>query len=333
MRGPADMSRALSLDLRVRVLAAVAAGLSHRAAAARFGVSAASISRWRRRARLEGDPGPRAAGGDRRSGRIETHRGLVLELVAQTPDITIEELRRLLAGRGLGFGYGTVQRFPVRHGMTRKKKTGHASERDRPDVVARRQAWRDGQAGLDPARLVFIDGEADRGRRPRKPPNGAKTNMAGAYGRAPRGERLRMARPRGHWKTSTFVAGLTVRGMIAPFVLDRPINRVAFETYVEKVLAPELRPGDIVVMDNLSSHKGAGVRQMIEAAGAEIRFLPPYSPDLNPIEMAFAKLKALLRQAAERTVEGLWGAIARILETFQPQECRNYFAAAGYDPG
>ena len=128
----------------------------------------------------------------------------------------------------------------------------------------------------------------------------AKTNMARAYGRAPRGERLRMGRPHGHWKTSTFVAGLTLRGMIAPFVLDRPINRVAFETYVEKVLVPELRPGDIVVMDNLSSHKGPGVRHRIEAAGAEILFLPPYSPDLNPIEMAFAKLKALLRKAAER---------------------------------
>ena len=204
--------------------------------------------------------------------------------------------------------------------MTRKKKTGHASEQDRPDVLARRQSWRDGQAGLDPAQLVFID------------ETWAKTNMARAYGRAPRGERLRMGRPHGHWKTSTFVAGLTLRGMIAPFVLDRPINRVAFETYVEKVLVPELRPGDIVVMDNLSSHKGPGVRHRIEAAGAEILFLPPYSPDLNPIEMAFAKLKALLRKAAERTVNGLWDAIARILKTFQPQECENYFAAAGYDP-
>ena len=300
------MSRALSLDLRVRVVAAVAAGLSHRAAAARFGVSAASISRWRRRVRLEGDPGPRAAGGDRRSGRIEAHRALVLGLLAETPDITIDELRGLLAGGGLSFGYGTIQRFLIRHNMTRKKKTG--------------QSWRDGQAGLDPARLVFID------------ETWAKTNMARAYGRAPRGERLRMGRPHGHWKTSTFVAGLTLRGMIAPFVLDRPINRVAFETYVEKVLVPELRPGDIVVMDNLSSHKGPGVRHSIEAAGAEILFLPPYSPDLNPIEMAFAKLKALLRKAAERTVDGLWDAIGRILETFQPQECRNYFAAAGYDP-
>ncbi len=120
--------------------------------------------------------------------------------------------------------------------------------------------------------------------------------------------------------------------MIAPFVLDRPINRVAFETYLEKVLVAELRSGDIVVMDNLSSHKGAEVRRRIQAAGAELLFLPPYSPDLNPIEMAFAKLKALLRKAAERTVEGLWDAIGRVLETFKPQECRNYFAAAGYDP-
>ena len=147
--------------------------------------------------------------------------------------------------------------------------------------------------------------------------------MARTHGRAPRGQRLRMGRPHGHWKTSTFVARLTLRGMIAPFVLDGPINGCAFKTYVEKVLVPELRTGDIVIMDNLSSHKGAKVRKCIEAAGAELLFLPPYSPDLNPIEMAFSKLKALLRRAAERSVEGLWAAIARILETFEPQECRN----------
>ena len=314
------MSKALSLDLRLRVLAAVAEGLSHRAAAARFGVSAASVSRWRRRAVVLGDPRPRALGGDRRSGRIEAHRALILGVLAETSDITIEELRHLLAGRGLGFGYGTIQRFLVRHRMTRKRKTGHASEQDRADVLERRQAWRAGQADLEPARLVFID------------ETWAKTNMTRTYGRAPRGRRLRMGQPHSHWKTTTFVAGLTLRGMIAPFVLDGPINRLAFETYVDKVLVPELRAGDIVVMDNLSSHKGAGVRESIEAAGAELLFLPPYSPDLNPIEMAFSKLKALLRKAAERTLDGLWAAIARILETFAPQECRNYFAAAGYDP-
>jgi transposase len=137
--------------------------------------------------------------------------------------------------------------------------------------------------------------------------------------------------PHGHWKTTTFVAGLTTRGIIAPWVLDGPINRDAFETYVEKVLIPELRPGDVVAMDNLSSHKGPRVRDLIEAAGATLLYLPPYSPDFNPIENAFAKLKALLRKAAERTLDGLWRAIGSIIDTFTPAECRNYFAAAGYD--
>ena len=121
-----------------------------------------------------------------------------------------------------------------------------------------------------------------------------------------------------------------MRGFIAPWVLDGPINRDAFETYVAKVLIPELRPGDIIVMDNLSSHKGPRVRQMIDAAGAQLRYLPPYSPDFNPIENAFAKLKALQRKAAERTIGGLWDDIGRILDLFQPAECANYFTAAGY---
>jgi len=141
-----------------------------------------------------------------------------------------------------------------------------------------------------------------------------------------------MGAPHGHWKTTTFVGALSLRGMIAPFVISGPINRAAFEAYVEAVLVPELRPGDIVVMDNLSSHKGTRARALIEAAGAELLFLPPYSPEFNPIENAFAKMKALLRKAAERTVEGLWRAIGRIVGTFTPQECANYFAAAGYDP-
>ncbi len=156
--------------------------------------------------------------------------------------------------------------------------------------------------------------------------------MARTHGRCRRGERLRMSVPHGHWKTTTFVAGLTRRGMIAPFVIGGPINRDAFETYVARVLVPELRPGDVVIMDNLSSHKGPKVRTLIEAAGAELRFLPPYSPDFNPIENAFAKLKALLRKAAERTVEGLWTAIGRIADAFTPDECANCFSACGYDP-
>jgi len=156
--------------------------------------------------------------------------------------------------------------------------------------------------------------------------------MARSHGRCRRGARLRMAVPHGHRKTTTLVAGLRLDGMVAPMVLDGPINGDWFEAYVAKVLLPALRPGDVVIMDNLSSHKRASIRAMIEAKGAKLRFLPPYSPDFNPIEMAFSKLKALLRKAAERTVAGLWAAIGRFVDVFTTQECVNYFAAAGYDP-
>ena len=185
-------------------------------------------------------------------------------------------------------------------------------------MLTQRRAWRDSQPGLDPERLVFID------------ETWAKTNMARTHGWAPRGERLRMAVPHGHWNTTTFVAGITRHGMIAPFVLTGAIDRDAFETYLKEVLVPELRPGDVVVMDNLSSHKGPKARKTIEDAGAQLLFLPPYSPDFNPIELAFAKLKARLRKAAERTVDGLWNAIGQISQSFSPQECKNYFNAAGY---
>ena len=158
------------------------------------------------------------------------------------------------------------------------------------------------------------------------------TNMARLRGRAVKGERLRAGVPHGHWKTTTFVAGLRLGGIVAPMVLDGPINRDAFQAYVDQVLVPELSSGDIVVMDNLSSHKGSEVRRAIEAAGATLLHLPPYSPDFNPIENAFAKLKALLRKAAERTVEGLWTAIGRLIDDFAPAECANFFSVAGYEP-
>jgi transposase len=159
----------------------------------------------------------------------------------------------------------------------------------------------------------------------------ASTNMARRHGRAPRGQRLRMSVPHGHWKTTTFIAGLRNTGMVAPFVIDGAVNREIFELYVERILVPELRRGDIVVMDNLSSHKGPAVRKMIRGAGARVLYLPPYSPDFNPIEKAFSKLKAALRKAAQRTVDGLWDTIGRLVDTFTPGECANYFAACGYD--
>lgn len=156
--------------------------------------------------------------------------------------------------------------------------------------------------------------------------------MARLRGRAPRGERLRAPLPHGHWKTTTFIGGLRLTGMDAPMVIDGPVNGEIFRAYVEQVLVPVLRPGDTVIMDNLGSHKSAAVRDAIEAAGAELVFLPPYSPDFNPIENAFAKLKALLRKAAERTRDGLWDAVAQAIDAYTPQECVNYFTAAGYEP-
>ena len=158
----------------------------------------------------------------------------------------------------------------------------------------------------------------------------ASTNMARLRGRAPKGERLRAAIPHGHWKTTTFLAGLRLSGIIAPLVLDGPINAAAFLAYVEQILVPELSPGDVVVMDNLAAHKQPAVRTAIEQARAHLRFLPPYSPDLNPIELAFAKLKAFLRAARPRTYEQVCTLIAAAIDLFTPEECANYARHAGY---
>ena len=155
--------------------------------------------------------------------------------------------------------------------------------------------------------------------------------MARLRGRAKRGERCVASLPYGHWKTTTFTAGLRQNGMVAPMVLDGPMNGDAFRAYVEQVLVPELSEGDVVIMDNLPAHKVTGIRKAIENAGAKLLYLPPYSPDFNPIEMAFSKLKALLRKAAARTINELWEIIGNLIDTFTPQECHNYFEAAGYD--
>ena len=191
-------------------------------------------------------------------------------------------------------------------------------------MLRQRWAWFEGQIegqiDLDPDRLVFVD------------ESWASTNMARRHGRCRRGDRLRMSVPHGHWKTTTLIAGLRNSGIVAPFVIDRPVNRAVFEAWVEHVLVPTLRTGDVVVMDNLASHKGPRVRALIEAAGAELRYLPPYSPDFNPIEKAFAKLKALLRKEAARTVDALCAAIGQLIDLITPAECVNMFAATGYHP-
>ena len=180
-----------------------------------------------------------------------------------------------------------------------------AAEQDRPDVAAARVEWAEGQPGLDSEHLVFID------------ETGTSTNMARLRGRAPRGERLVGKVPHGHWKTTTFVAALRSTALTAPCVIDGPMNGNAFLAYVEQILAPSLAAGDIVVMDNLSAHKVPGVREAIEGAGARLLYLPPYSPDFNPIEQLFAKLKALLRKAAERSLDGLWRRVGELLDAFR----------------
>jgi transposase len=185
-------------------------------------------------------------------------------------------------------------------------------------VAVARERWKAAQKQLDRTGLVFID------------ETGTSTNMARARGRCRRGKRLIGKVPHGHWKITTFVAGLRCNAITAPFVIDQPMNSAIFKAYLEQCLVPTLEPGDIVVMDNLSSHKSQEVRQIIEAASARLLYLPPYSPDLNPIEMAFAKLKAHLRKAAERSMPALWDRIGSILDTFSPTECANFFSHAGY---
>jgi transposase len=185
-------------------------------------------------------------------------------------------------------------------------------------VKEQRDSWRESQPWMDPSRLVFVD------------ETGATTAMARRYGRAPRGQRLVEPLPHGHWKVTTFVAALRIGGLIAPMTCDGAINGDLFVAYVEQVLVPQLRPGDVVVMDNLSSHKRVAVRAAIEAAGCQLWYLPAYSPDLNPIENAFAKLKAMLRKAQERTVAGLQRFLCFCADAFRPEECANYFAHCGY---
>ena len=181
-----------------------------------------------------------------------------------------------------------------------------------------RDAWKESQPQMDPQKLVFID------------ETWASTSMTRRYGRAPKGQRLVEPIPHGHWKITTFVAALRQGGVVAPMTCDGAINGDLFVAYLEQCLVPVLRPGDVVVMDNLSSHKRAGVREAIEGAGCTLRYLPAYSPDLNPIENAFSKLKALLRKARERTVAGLQGFLCFCTDAFTPDECANYFTHCGY---
>ena len=313
------MARPYSMDLRDRVVAAVqTGGLSRHQAAARFGAGVSTAIRWVESFRRTGSTAPGRMGGHKPRKLVGAHRDwLVGRCTGQA--FTLRGLVAELAARGLKVDYRSVWTF-VHDEKLSFKKTLVAAEQDRPDVARRRAQWRRHQHLIDPARLVFID------------ETWTKTNMAPLRGWGPRGQRLVAKVPWGHWNTTTFIAALRVDRIDAPWLLDGPMNGDSFCTYVVKALVPTLGAGDIVIADNLSSHKNKVARQAIRNAGARLVLLPRYSPDLNPIEQVFAKLKHLLRKAAARSREAVSDTVAELLDTYTPAECANYFRAAGYEP-
>ncbi|MDS1134897.1 IS630 family transposase [Nitratireductor indicus] len=313
------MGRPYSMDLRERVVAAVKQdGMSRHQAAARFGVAISTAINWVKRFDESGSVMPGKMRGYRPKKLSGEHADWLRRRCGEGPFTLRGLVKELHAERGLIVDYRSVWEFVHAEGLTHKK-TLIASEQGRPDVAHRRAQWAKYRGRIDPSRLVFID------------ETWTKTNMAALRGWAPRGQRLKAKVPHGHWKTSTFIAALRHDRVEAPWLIDGPINGERFLIYVEKVLVPTLRPGDIVIMDNLGSHKGKAVRHAIRAAGAKLIFLPKYSPDLNPIEQLFAKLKHHLRNAGQRTRAAVCKAIGQILNSISARECKNYFANAGYD--
>ncbi|HSA67040.1 MAG TPA: IS630 family transposase [Methyloceanibacter sp.] len=312
------MVQPYSQDLRERVMSVVDDGTAVRVVAPLFRVSVSYIYKALGRRRATGETTARRSGGAPKP-KLADHGDALRQRIGEHPDATLAELQTWLsAERGVMVSVGCLWNTLERLGLPPQKKSQRAAERDRPDVAAARRAWCAGQADLQPAHLIFID------------ETGATTNMARRHGRCPRGQRLVSAVPHGHWNTTTFIGALRQDGITAPCVFEGPINGEAFRAYVQQCLVPALRPGDVVIMDNLGSHKVAGVREAIEAAGATLLYLPPYSPDFNPIEQAFAKLKALLRKAAARTLDALVAAIAEALDASTVDECKNYPTNSGY---
>jgi len=290
--------QAYSQDLRDRVFAVADAGTPVGQIADMLLVSSSYVSKVLIRRRRTGATSARPQC-CHVPAKLSHYHAAIREQVAAKPDATLAELRTWLA-------------------QTHQVSVSHAAEQNREDVAKARVAWRESQSTLNSGRLIFID------------ETWAKTNMVRPRGRTERGTRLIDTTPHGHWKTSTFIAALTEDGLVAPGVFDGAINGDLFLAYVEQILVPTLKVGDIVIMDNLSSHKKAAVGRAIEDAGATRLFLPPYSPDLNPIEQVFAKLKSLLRAKALRTVDALWKALGSISDCVSPQECKNFIRHAGY---
>src|SRR6202163_4299416 len=318
------MGKPYSDDLRERVVAAIEAGHTRAEGAELYNIALSTVGGFIKRKRETGSVSADKFGGDERFA-LEPHTDRVKELVAEQPDSTLAELQARLAKEKVKVSQSGISRFLHHINLTFKKKSVHAAEQDRPDVAAARKALRKEQPTLDPKQLVFIDETA------------ATTKMTRLYGRAPQGKRLVDKVPHGHWKTTTFICGLRYDGVTAPFVLDGPMDGPHFLAYVEQILAPTLKKGQIVFLDNVSTHKVDGVEEAIEARGARAVFLPAYSPDLNPIEQLFARIKFVLRKIAAYTHKnaaytgnGLCKAIASCLDEISRSECAAYLAHSGY---
>ena len=309
-----------SEDLRARVLAAVDGGLAARAAAELFRVSVSYIYKALVRRRRTGQVIASTRRGHRPRKLSPAQEAALAAHIEAHPDLTLATLQAwLLAEHEVRLSNGAMWSAVARLGLSFKKRRSARANK------TARMSRRGAASGRRRGRLSIPTSSSSS--------PGASTKMTRLYGRAPRGRRLFAKAPFGHWKTTTFVAALRRDGFGAPMVLDGPMTGPAFLAYVEQVLIPTLKPDDIVALDNLPAHKIAAVRAAIEAKGAQLFLLPPYSPDMNPIEMAFAKLKTLLRQAPERTRDGLWNRIGELLDRFTADECANYFRAAGYaDP-
>jgi transposase len=310
------MAKPYSNDLRLRVAEAVASGDSCRVIAERYEIAPSTVVKWAKRVRQTGSAAPAKFGGHRTC-TLEPHRDFVLAQLEQVPHLTLHKLKDLLAARGKpcrtirSGGSCGAKAGP-------SKKTAFASEQHRLDVVRRRTRWQRAIHHLDPERLVFID------------ETWIKTNMAPIRGWGIKGERLKGFAPHGRWRTLTFLAALRAEALTAPCVVDGPINGVIFRAWIEQFLLPVLRPGDIVVLDNLGSHRAQAIRSTILAAGAKLAYLPPYSPDFNPIEQLFAKVKHWLRMAQARSIDAIHDNIAKLVSAISKTECANYFRNVGY---
>ncbi|WP_407179807.1 IS630 family transposase [Bradyrhizobium sp. STM 3562] len=310
------MTRPYSEDIRERALARADAGETVRSIAEALQISPSCVTKWKNLRRDTGSLAPGKIGGHKKRVRSDANADWLRKRIRSGP-FTLRKLTQELAARGIKTDVRAVWTFVHTEGLS-FKKTIHPTEQNRPDVARKRTRWKAHQGRIDASRLVFID------------ETWIKTNMAPLRGWGPRGQRLQAYAPFGHWKTMTFIAALRHDRISAPWVIDCPVNGELFTLYIEKVLAPTLTRGEVVILDNLGSHKGKSARDAIRAKGAHLLFLPSYSPDLNPIEQSYGKLKHLVRAAEPRDVEATWRKVGELLDLFSAEECANYLKNSGY---